>query len=299
MRLTLGAQLRASALIFSTLQMHYNACCSKETYWKNWQANRRSKVCLIHPPTRLPLTLTARRATFGTIDVDNPELMGPTNTPWITPRAQTTVTASSLSLHGTDARLAFAELDGALVAHLLGLYQTVPQSWLPLYPRGRIQMLFEQAGRRLEALPPQAQVLALTICATSARLSSHPAVVGEDAAPSTDALTPDFLARHPDLRAFGQRREAFCQALRDRAVRLSWERGTLVETCAESMSACFLLEMLEGRSEARKGKPYGSAFVSHLRTILDSAGQPGAPTIMNMSLGWSALIVSVKDGVTG
>lgn len=176
-------------------------------------------------------------------------------------------------------------------------------------------MLFEQAGQRLEALAPQVevcymkewralrtgdehkcpQVLALTICAISARLSSHPAIVGEGAstAPAPETLTPEYLEEHPDLREFGRRRERVCLSLRDRAVRLSWERGTLVETTAETMACCFLLEMLEGRTDPKRGKPYGSAFVSHLRTILDSAGQPGAPTIMNMALGWSALIVSV------
>lgn len=73
---------------------------------------------------------------------------------------------------------------------------------------------------------------------------------------------------------------------------MSWERGTLVHSCEESMACCFLLEMLEGRNDAKRGKPYGSAFVSHLRSLLDAAGEPGAPKIMPMSLGWSALIVS-------
>ena len=40
------------------------------------------------------------------------------------------------------------------------------------------------------------------------------------------------------------------------------------------------------------GKPYGSAFVSHLQTILNGQDAPGAPLkVINMSLGWSALIV--------
>jgi hypothetical protein len=62
------------------------------------------------------------------------------------------------------------------------------------------------------------------------------------------------------------------------------------------MACCFLLEMLEGRRGPKEGKPYGSAFVSHLRTLLDAAGEPGAPKIMPMSLGWSALIVSFSLG---
>lgn len=78
------------------------------------------------------------------------------------------------------------------------------------------------------------------------------------------------------------------------------------------MASCYLLEMLEGRessfsladrapieadnvtlgvgNDPKAGKPYGSAFVSHLRSLLDS-DDPAAPKVMNMSLGWSALMM--------
>lgn len=141
------------------------------------------------------------------------------------------------------------------------------------------------------------QVLAHTIIALTSRLSSHPLILGPGpAAPSFEALTESYLRDHKDLRQYGQRREEMCSKLRAKAVRLSWERGTLVKSCEESMACCFLLEMLEGRRGPKEGKPYGSAFVSHLRTLLDAAGEPGAPKIMPMSLGWSALIVSSWKG---
>ena len=35
----------------------------------------------------------------------------------------------------------------------------------------------------------------------------------------------------------------------------------------------------------------GAAFVNHLRTLLDMADDPGIPKLMNMSLGWSALMM--------
>lgn len=44
------------------------------------------------------------------------------------------------------------------------------------------------------------------------------------------------------------------------------------------------------------GKPYGSAFVSHLQTILNEQDKPEAESrVVNMSLGWSALIVSLRS----
>lgn len=72
------------------------------------------------------------------------------------------------------------EMDGALAAHLLerksrsrqkfistslgvsnhhplAVYQALPQSWLPLGIRGRLQQQFEAVGRRLDALEPQTE----------------------------------------------------------------------------------------------------------------------------------------------
>ncbi|KAK4051509.1 hypothetical protein OIO90_004723 [Microbotryomycetes sp. JL221] len=220
--------------------------------------------------------------------------------------------SSTLSHQDIDHQLGLTQLSSELASHLLTLYQIVPQSWLPLYPRGRLLMMFESVGRRLDNLPPQAQVLAHTIIALTSRLSSHPAIVGagpssaspssssiagvtvqaqtEDA-PPIESITQDFIKENRDLRRFGHRREQIADKLRQKAVKLSWERGTLVQTNEETMACCFILEMLEGRKDARKGKPYGSAFVSHLRTLLDRNGEPGAPKVMNMSLGWSALIM--------
>ncbi|GAA5895497.1 hypothetical protein JCM8208_005248 [Rhodotorula glutinis] len=249
------------------------------------------------------------KATFGTADPDAPDFMGASNTPWVPPHHHpssapeplaTSVREPSVSHQDVDARLAAQELDGALVAHLLELYQTFPQSWLPIGARGRIAHQFEAVGRRLDALPPQAEVLALVTIALSSRLSSHPALFSPGggggppttAIPSCASLTPDVLATQPDLREFGQRREAACDDLRRRAVDLAWRRGTLVETCDESLASCYLLEMLEGYKDPAAGKPYGSAFVSHLQTILNAQDQPGATSkVINMSLGWSALIM--------
>lgn len=58
------------------------------------------------------------------------------------------------------------------------------------------------------------------------------------------------------------------------------------------MAACFLLEMLAERSEFKAGTSYGSAYVSHLRILVDKEEELGVKLIQNQSLGWSSLIVS-------
>ncbi|GAA5819949.1 hypothetical protein JCM10212_001557 [Sporobolomyces blumeae] len=245
------------------------------------------------------------RAMFGAADPNAPDFMGASNTPWIQPRLHqqgqagpsvetlaTAVREPKLSAEDLDNKLAFETLNGALVAHLLELYQALPQSWLPIGVRGRMSLLFEAAGRRLDALAPQAEVLAHAMIALTSRLSSHPALFTPGGPiPSFESLTPISITQTRDLREFGRRREHFCEKLKRRAVKLAWDRGTLVKTSEESMATCYLLEMLEGRTDPKAGKPYGSAFVSHLRTLLDSADEPGAAKVMNMSLGWSALIM--------
>lgn len=199
------------------------------------------------------------------------------------------------------------------------VYQHIPQSWLPLFPRGRLFMQFESVGRRLNALPPQAevnslvlprvsswrcawhadslpsyeQILAHTIIALTSRLSSHPLLLTPGPpAPPFEAINLSALSLpNKDLRIFGRRRQAACSKLREQAVRIANERGAMVETCEDSMACCFLLEMLEERRASRGGKPYGSAYVSHLRSLLDAQDEEGEPKVMNQSLGWSSLIV--------
>lgn len=80
------------------------------------------------PTGRTGKRIEEARATFGTIDADSgPDFMGPSNTPWITPRGQQAhlssqerITGSLAPQNSTETRLAEAELSGQVVAHLLG-----------------------------------------------------------------------------------------------------------------------------------------------------------------------------------
>ncbi|GAA5993118.1 hypothetical protein JCM11641_003822 [Rhodosporidiobolus odoratus] len=286
-------------------------------------------VCTTTPTTRKKATartgkrIEEAKATFGTADPSTDNLMGVSNTPWVGRGMDGKATlatgpgAGSVGMVGrapdgdiapgiatsvhmslrAEERMVGREIEGGLAAHLLELYQAVPQSWLPVQVRGRLLVQFEAAGRRLENLAPQTEVLARVTIALTSRLSSHPSLFStcptSSPIPSFESLTPTYLSTHqPDLREFGQRREEACEVLRKEAVRMAWERGTLVETSEESLASCYLLEMLEGRTDPALGKPYGSAFVSHLQTILNQQDQPNATMkVQNSSLAWSALIM--------
>ncbi|SCV74537.1 BQ2448_7566 [Microbotryum intermedium] len=244
-------------------------------------------------------------AMFGVSEPRIPSSTHADNQPWLYtftsaenhhPISSVEGTSSSMptiSASDLDSRLGLTLLSGELVAHLLGLYQALPQSWLPLLPRARITTMFEASGRRLSALPPQAEVLAYTIMALTSRLSSHPYILGDGpAAPAFESLTSQNLKKRPDLQAFGARRDALCDKMRAKAVQLAWERGTLVEASEETMASCHLLNILESRVDTKKGVPYVSAFVTHLRTLLDERDSTGGMgRVIHQPLGWAALMM--------
>ncbi|SGY86058.1 BQ5605_C009g05797 [Microbotryum silenes-dioicae] len=270
-------------------------------------------ICTSTPVIRKkPVGRTGRRieearAMFGATEAGSSNSAPAENQPWLgsstftlaenfTPIPSVMGASSSLptvSANDLDSRLGLTQLSGELVAHLLGLYQALPQSWLPLLPRARITTMFEASGRRLSSLPPQAEVLAYTIMALTSRLSSHPYILGDGPpAPAFESLTSQSLKERPDLQAFGARRDAVCEKMRAKAVQLAWERGTLVEASEETMASCHLLDILESRTNTKKGVPYVSAFVTHLRTLLDERDTTGGMgKIIHQPLGWAALIM--------
>ncbi|SGY86034.1 BQ5605_C009g05796 [Microbotryum silenes-dioicae] len=217
----------------------------------------------------------------------------PLSQPSIPSSSRKVLLLPSVSTKDLDSRLAQTQLSGELVAHLLGLWQELPQSWLSVIPQARLMSAFEESGRRLSALPPQAEVLAYTIMALTSRLSSHPYILGDGPpAPAFEAFTSQSLKERPDLQAFGARRDAVCEKMQVKAVQLAWERGTLVEASEETMASCHLLDILESRTDTKKGMPYVSAFVTHLRTLLDERDTVGGGvTGLMKHPGWSALMM--------
>ena len=92
----------------------------------------------------------------------------PSATPWVDSNANSNGTRDSntsalmrtqfTTPFSQEDRLATTELTAHLAAHLLDLYQYLPQSWLPISSRGKVLSQFEAVGRRLDALPPQVEV---------------------------------------------------------------------------------------------------------------------------------------------
>ncbi|SCV74531.1 BQ2448_7560 [Microbotryum intermedium] len=260
------------------------------------------------PTGRTGRRIEQARATFGAMDPSLSNSTAADSQAWRTTQTSSTLLPTqalisdssrealllpNISAEDLDSHLGRIQLSGELVAHLLGLWQALPQSWLSVIPQARLIATFEASGRRLSALPPQAEVLACTIMALTSRLSSHPYILGDGPpAPTFESFTSQSLKDRPDLQAFGARRDAVCEKMRAQAVQLAWERGTLVEASEETMASCHLLDILESRTDSKKGVPYVSAFVTHLRTLLDERDTVGrGMTGISKHGGWAALMM--------
>ncbi|GAA5947464.1 hypothetical protein JCM10213_008175 [Rhodosporidiobolus nylandii] len=201
-----------------------------------------------------------------------------------------------LSASDTDFRLGEIELNGVFAAHLLSIFETTPQAWIPLLSRPNsplVRQSFEEAGRRLEALSPELEVLATAMLATAARALDHPFLIGAppaqappssashgspispvSAAPATDQSAQSLdrplapvIAPDGDLREFGQRREDACRAIKAHALKLAQKRGVTITTSDANAISCYLLDHLERHTPTFSGQPFRAAFVNHVRVL--------------------------------
>lgn len=130
--------------------------------------------------------------------------------------------------------------------------------------------------------------------AFSSRLSSHPLILGPGvAAPAYEDLDgSSILVPTIDLREFGRRRETMCAQFRDQAERMIWERGAMVKGGEPNAASCHLMDVLEVREGIATSRPYGSAFVCHIRAMADETDAMGISTLSNSGIHWSPFIVS-------
>ncbi|KAF7291546.1 Zn(2)-C6 fungal-type transcriptional factor [Mycena chlorophos] len=176
------------------------------------------------------------------------------------PLAQSQASSSS-SPQPSNAPLLTPEL----TRHLIKCFNDLPQSKHPIFHRIEIERLVGAASWRIDLLHPQAAVLTTCICAVSASVSWHPAVIGPGPGPEslTDAT---FIYPGADLRSYGQRRASAGRALRERAVSAACAARIVLEPSEYNTASCMLLDTLEEDVDT-SSRPWASAFMSHLRAV--------------------------------
>ncbi|SCV70625.1 BQ2448_3387 [Microbotryum intermedium] len=176
--------------------------------------------------------------------------------------------------------LADQQLSIALITHLIELFKATPQYWLGLFSLPVLSNQVQAVNGRLYDLPAPTQVLARSVIALTACISSHPLLfpttestayyyAHSSRVPSFDNINCNVprLFGGSDLREFGKRRAHACDKLREQAIELAWEYGALVYGGRENVASCHLLAGLVGVNSPMAGKPYSVAHVTHLREL--------------------------------
>ncbi|KAL1751097.1 hypothetical protein FB107DRAFT_294138 [Schizophyllum commune] len=136
-----------------------------------------------------------------------------------------------------------------LIEELIKLFPMVPQSLVFVGPYRRLCGTLEAYEWDLSRLDAHARVLAYCVMAATARISTHPMLIGADV---TDARILQFLSSGNlsitpglDLRELGRNRNAFCRRLYDEACKLAFSTGVSVISSEETAASCYLLDFLE------------------------------------------------------
>lgn len=204
------------------------------------------------------------------------------------------LSSQALFSNSVTSRLAGTEIQGAVTASLLEFYLTT-QPPIPLIADTAFHTSFELAGRRLHALDNQSQVLCSLIMALGARCTDNPLFVGTGAPKLIDL--PNATRSGVDLREFGRRREAACEALTNQAIELADRMGTMRIATPESMASLMILESMVDQEDFShtSSRPFVQAYNGHARTLLEEGN-----TIAGTAIGWTAYIRdAMKSAASG
>ncbi|KAJ7607893.1 hypothetical protein FB45DRAFT_391554 [Roridomyces roridus] len=159
----------------------------------------------------------------------------------------------------------FRELPSELVQHLFECFTFSPHSNFPVLRRTGLTATLSSLSWRIDLLPPEARVLAYCICAQSALISYHPAIIGPGPKPDS-LLDHSVLFPGADLRIFGMRRSPACHALHQQALALAKEAGIYLQVSDCNAASCFLLTILD-ETRHTPTRPWALAYISHIRSL--------------------------------
>ncbi|KAF7298460.1 hypothetical protein MKEN_01371100 [Mycena kentingensis (nom. inval.)] len=198
--------------------------------------------------------------------------------------------SSTSSLAAISASGSNPDLSPDFIQHCFDAVKYAPQYAHPLLgpTKTNIRATLAEVDWDLRRVTPQARVLALCIICAGTLVSCHPFVLSSD--PSTPAptsfvdeeffgvaLRPDAggdsggweakSALHAKVRHCGLRRVPIYRALRDCTLRAAWETGVLLQATNENAASCYFLDMLEQVDFVSTARPWGVAYVSHIRVL--------------------------------
>ncbi|KAJ7765305.1 hypothetical protein B0H16DRAFT_1454464 [Mycena metata] len=119
---------------------------------------------------------------------------------------------------------------------------------------------------QIDLLPPQSRVLALCSVAYACLSSFHPSILGDGPRPES-FFDPVFFSSSPELLACGVRRAPAIRAMRTKALKAAWDLNIILEPSNENTASCYLLDLMEQSDFGSAGRPWSTAYISHVRTL--------------------------------
>ncbi|BGP10364.1 hypothetical protein OF846_004388 [Rhodotorula toruloides] len=192
----------------------------------------------------------------------------------------------SLYLQGLVDRTAWVDqtLEPALVEHLYDCFRQGGHYDHPLLRGSSLDLNLPRVGWQLWLLSPEQRILAYAVLAIGATLSFSPAIIGTSAkADPTSFEAVDELGE--DLREFGKRRKAACEALTKLALEKAKEGEVMLHPSLDNAATCYVLDSLVNidDGEKRTSRPWLSAYMTHLRAIIDK-GEIESPSLTSPHL---------------
>ncbi|KAJ6472670.1 hypothetical protein C8R47DRAFT_1145805 [Mycena vitilis] len=152
------------------------------------------------------------------------------------------------------------------VAHCFDALPFTRQYDHPLISTTSIAIDVRAVSFQLHLLAPQSRVLALCIICCVSLSSFHPSVVGDGRRPKS-FLDEEFFSTCEDLLAYGVQRGPVFRALRIEALKAAWEIGIILQPSNENAASCYLLDLLEQIDFRGASRPWGNAYLSHVRAL--------------------------------
>ncbi|CAK5265431.1 unnamed protein product [Mycena citricolor] len=180
---------------------------------------------------------------------------GSTNGDWTSPESEPSPPGPSPPLHQTIAAAPVTiALTCDLVKHLWECFTETVCSRHPIFQHLKFAHTLSSVSWNLDLLPPEAQTLAICICAVGSTLSFHPSIIGYGSTSSMDSVfnqPPRSLTDRTvfylgaDLRQYGKCRGPIRRALFERAVNAACHCRIQLSVSAYNLASCFLLDALD------------------------------------------------------
>lgn len=113
----------------------------------------------------------------------------------------------------------------------------------PLLRGSSLERNLSRAGWQVWLLSPEQRILAYAVLAIGATLSFAPAIIGTAATPGPASFEAvDGLGE--DLREYGRRRRAACEALTKLALEKAKEGDVMLNPSLDNAATCYILDSL-------------------------------------------------------